>query len=92
MRAVAINDQRRQGSLWKFDEFTEEERAFLNNHNLLAAEEPLQQSYETSSRKPEKMAKYENAPRRCFVLSRSCVASWECKTNSASRSPADLFI
>ena len=34
-----------------------------SNDNLLAAEETLQQIYETISNKPEKMVKYENAPR-----------------------------
>jgi hypothetical protein len=38
-------------------------REFLEAHNLLAAEETLQQIYETISDKPEKMVKYENAPR-----------------------------
>jgi DNA-binding PadR family transcriptional regulator len=42
---------------------TEEGREFLEDHNLLAAEETLQQIYETISDKPEKMVKYENAPR-----------------------------
>ena len=34
-----------------------------SNDNLLAAEETLQQIYETISDKPEKMVKYENSPR-----------------------------
>jgi len=38
-------------------------RTFLDEHNLLAAEETLQQIYETISDKPEKMVKYENSPR-----------------------------
>jgi hypothetical protein len=42
---------------------TEDGRAFLEEHNLLAAEETLQQIYDTISDKPEKMVKYENAPR-----------------------------
>ena len=57
------DDQRRQGYPWKFYGLTEEGRGFLNDHNLLAAEETLQQIYETISDKPEKMVKYENAPR-----------------------------
>ncbi|GAB6878347.1 hypothetical protein JCM17823_06210 [Halorubrum gandharaense] len=57
------DDQRRQGYPWKFYGLTEEGREFLNDHNLLAAEETLQQIYETISDKPEKMIKYENAPR-----------------------------
>ena len=43
--------------------FTEEGRKFLDARNLLAAEETLQQIYDTISDKPEKMVKYENAPR-----------------------------
>jgi len=61
---VALDDdQRRQGHPWKFYGLTEEGREFLNDHNLLPAEETLQQIYETISDKPEKMVKYENAPR-----------------------------
>ena len=56
-------DQRRQGYPWKFYGLTEAGREFLDEHNLLAAEETLQQIYETVSDKPEKMVKYENAPR-----------------------------
>ncbi len=61
---VALDDdQRRQGYPWKFYGLTEEGREFLEEHNLLAAEETLQQIYETISDKPKKMVKYENAPR-----------------------------
>jgi DNA-binding MarR family transcriptional regulator len=61
---VALDDdQRRQGYPWKFYGLTEAGRAFLEEHNLLAAEETLQQIYDTISDKPEKMVKYENAPR-----------------------------
>jgi len=61
---VALDDnQRRQGYPWKFYGLTEEGREFLEEHNLLAAEETLQQIYDTISDKPEKMVKYENAPR-----------------------------
>ena len=56
-------DQRRQGYPWKFYGLTDDGRAFLENHNLLAAEETLQQIYDTISDMPEKMVKYENAPR-----------------------------
>jgi len=42
---------------------TEEGREFLDAHNLLAAEETLQQIYDTISDKPEKIVTYENAPR-----------------------------
>jgi len=55
------DDQRRQGYPWKFYGLTEEGQTFLDEHNLLAAEETLQQIYETISNKPEKMVKYENA-------------------------------
>ena len=58
-----VKDQRRQGYPWKFYGLTEEGREFLEEHNLLAAEETLQQIYETISDKPKKMVKYENAPR-----------------------------
>jgi DNA-binding MarR family transcriptional regulator len=61
---VALDDdQRRQGYPWKFYGLTEEGREFLEEHNLLATEETLQRIYGTISDKPEKMVKYENAPR-----------------------------
>jgi len=64
VREVALDDdQRRQGFPWKFYGLTEEGREFLDAHNLLAAEETLQQIFDTISDKPEKMVKYENAPR-----------------------------
>jgi len=64
VKEVALDDdQRRQGYPWKFYGLTEESRTFLDEHNLLAAEETLQQIYETITDKPEKMIKYENAPR-----------------------------
>jgi DNA-binding MarR family transcriptional regulator len=57
------DDQRRQGYPWKFYSLTEEGREFLNDHNLLAAEETLQQIYDTIGDKSEKMVKYENVTR-----------------------------
>ncbi|MFC5134237.1 MULTISPECIES: MarR family transcriptional regulator [Haloferacaceae] len=64
VREVALeDDQRRQGYPWKFYGLTEEGRDFLEKHDLLAAEETLQRIYESISDKPEKMTKYENAPR-----------------------------
>ncbi|WP_435157326.1 PadR family transcriptional regulator [Haladaptatus sp. DFWS20] len=61
---VALSDdQRRQGYPWKFYGLTDDGREFLKAHNLLEAEETLQRIYETISDKPEKMVKYENAPR-----------------------------
>jgi len=64
VKEVALDDdQRRQGYPWKFYGLTKEGREFLEEHNLLAAEETLQQIYDTISDKPEKMVKYENAPR-----------------------------
>ncbi|WP_281194400.1 MarR family transcriptional regulator [Halorubrum sp. F4] len=64
VREVALeDDQRRQGYPWKFYGLTEEGRDFLEKHDLLAAEETLQRIYESISEKPEKMIKYENAPR-----------------------------
>ncbi|WP_222919206.1 MarR family winged helix-turn-helix transcriptional regulator [Natrinema sp. SYSU A 869] len=64
VEAVALPaDERQQGYPWKFYRLTDEGREFLESHNLLAAEETLQRIYETISDKPEKMIKYENAPR-----------------------------
>jgi DNA-binding PadR family transcriptional regulator len=64
VREVALDDgQRRQGYPWKFYGITDEGRRFLEEHNLLAGEATLQQIYDTISDKPEKMVKYENAPR-----------------------------
>jgi predicted transcriptional regulator len=60
---ILNDDQHRQGYPWKFYVFTEEGWEFLAGHNLLAAEETLQQIYDSISDKPEKMVKYENAPR-----------------------------
>ncbi|MCU4719707.1 PadR family transcriptional regulator [Halapricum hydrolyticum] len=57
------DDQRQQGYPWKFYGLTEDGREFLAEHNLLAAEDTLQRMYETISDKPEKMVKYEQAPR-----------------------------
>ena len=64
VKEVALDDdQRRQGYPRKFYGLTEDGRAFLDDHNLLAAEDTLQQIYDTITDKPEKMVKYENAPR-----------------------------
>ena len=64
VKEVALDDdQRRQGYPWKFYGLSKEGREFLKEHNLLAAEETLQQIYETISDKPEEMVKYEDAPR-----------------------------
>ncbi|MFC7153863.1 helix-turn-helix transcriptional regulator [Halomarina halobia] len=64
VREVALpDDERRQGYPWKFYGLTDEGRTFLEDHNLLGAEETLQRIYETIADKPEKMIKYENAPR-----------------------------
>ncbi|MFD1600520.1 PadR family transcriptional regulator [Halobellus rarus] len=64
VKEVALDDnQRQQGYPWKFYGLSEEGREFLAEHNLLAAEETLQQIYDTIADKPEKMVKYENAPR-----------------------------
>lgn len=64
VKEVALeDDQRRQGYPWKFYGLAEEGRELLEEHNLLAAEETLQQIYESISDKSEKMVKYENAPR-----------------------------
>jgi DNA-binding MarR family transcriptional regulator len=64
VKEIALDDEdRQQGYPWKFYGLTDEGREFLEEHNLLAAEETLQQIYETISDKPDKMVKYENAPR-----------------------------
>ena len=64
VKKVALKDgQRRQGYPWMFYGLTDDGRAFLKEHNLLAAEETLQQIYDTISNKPEKMVRYENAAR-----------------------------
>jgi len=64
VKEVALDDdQRRQGYPRKFYGLTEEGREFLDDHNLLAAEDTLQQIYDTISDKPEKMVKYENPSR-----------------------------
>ncbi|MFC6942646.1 transcriptional repressor [Salinirubellus sp. GCM10025818] len=64
VKEVALDDgQRRQGYPWKFYGLTDDGRDFLEARNLLAAEDTLQQIYSTISDKPEKMVKYENAPR-----------------------------
>ena len=61
--AVLRDDERRQGYPWKFYGVSDAGREFLDEHNLLRAEETLQRIYETISDKSEKMVKYENAPR-----------------------------
>jgi DNA-binding MarR family transcriptional regulator len=61
--AALPDDERRQGFPRKFYGVSDEGREFLAEHNLLRAEETLQRIYETISDKPEKMIKYENAPR-----------------------------
>ncbi|SDD78725.1 helix-turn-helix transcriptional regulator [Natrinema hispanicum] len=64
VKEVALDDDdRRQGYPWKFYGLTDEGRAFLEEHNLLAAEATLQRIYDSIADKPEKMVKYENAPR-----------------------------
>jgi DNA-binding MarR family transcriptional regulator len=64
VKEVALDDdERRQGYPWKFYGLTDDGREFLEEHNLLTAEETLQRMYETISDKPDKMVKYENAPR-----------------------------
>jgi DNA-binding MarR family transcriptional regulator len=57
------DDERKQGYPWKFYRLTDDGREFLESHNLLQAEATLQRIYETVADKPEKMVKYENAPR-----------------------------
>lgn len=56
------DDQCRQDYPWKFYGLIDEKRALVKKHNLLAAEEVLQQIHDTISDKPEKMLKYENTP------------------------------
>ena len=57
------DDQRRQGYPWKFYGLTDGGREVLEKVNTLAAEETLQQIYDTATDKPEKMITYENVPR-----------------------------
>jgi len=58
---VALYEQRRQDYPWKFYGLTEDGHKLLKDHNLLdAASSPI---YEMISDKPEKMIRYENAPR-----------------------------
>ncbi|WP_193310563.1 PadR family transcriptional regulator [Halorubrum halophilum] len=57
------DDQHRRGYPRKFYGLTEEGRKFLDDLDILAAEDTLQQIYDTITDKPEKMVKYENAPR-----------------------------
>ena len=63
IQPVLEEDERRQGYPWKFYGLTDEGHAFLEEHNLLAAAGTLQRIYDTIADKPEKMVKYENAPR-----------------------------
>ena len=56
-------DERRQGYPWKFYRLSDEGRRFLADHDVLQAEETLRRMYETITDKPEKMVKYEDAPR-----------------------------
>ncbi|TYT61556.1 helix-turn-helix transcriptional regulator [Natrialba swarupiae] len=64
LEAVTLpDDERQQGYPWKFYRLTDEGRAFLDEHNLLAAEETLRLIYDSISDKSEKMVRYENAPR-----------------------------
>ena len=64
VKEVGLPDEkRRQGYPWKFYGLTQEGREFLEEHNLLQAEGTLQRIYEMISDKPDKMVKYENAPR-----------------------------
>lgn len=57
------DDERRQGYPRKFYGLSDEGRRFLDEHRLLEGEETLKRMYRTISDKPEKMVKYENAPR-----------------------------
>jgi len=50
------------GYPWTFYGLTEESREFLEEHNLLAAEETLQQIYNTISDKPEKWSSTRTHP------------------------------
>ncbi|ARS88799.1 helix-turn-helix transcriptional regulator [Natrarchaeobaculum aegyptiacum] len=64
LEAVTLpEEQRQQGYPWKFYRASDEGREFLERHNLLAAEETLEALYGTIEDKPEKMVRYENAPR-----------------------------
>lgn len=47
---------------WELYRLTKESREFLEEHNLLAAEETIQQVYDTISGKSQKIVNYENVP------------------------------
>lgn len=64
VEAVTLPQEQRQQSLpWKFYALTDSGREFLADHNLLRAEETLQAIYGAIEDKPEKMHRYEAAPR-----------------------------
>ncbi|MDZ7730994.1 MAG: MarR family winged helix-turn-helix transcriptional regulator [Natrialbaceae archaeon] len=64
LEAVTLPDEKRQQGLpWTFYTLTDDGRAFLEDHRLLEAEDTFQAIYETIEDKPEKMIRYENAPR-----------------------------
>lgn len=56
-------EERTQGLPWKFYGLTDEGRAFLEEHTLLQAEGTLHDVYDSIADKPEKMRRYEAAPR-----------------------------
>jgi DNA-binding MarR family transcriptional regulator len=84
---VLDDDQRRQGYPWKVYGLTEEGRELLDAPNLLAAEETLQQIYDTISDKPEKIITFENAP----SLTMSSGTVYFCLKKSIVKSPDSLF-
>ena len=61
--AVLPEDERRQGYPWKFYGLSDAGRAFLEEHGVLRAEDTLRRIYDTIEDKPEKMERYERAPR-----------------------------
>jgi len=86
VKEVALDDdQRRQGYPWKFYGLTEEGRTFLDEHNLLAAEETSNRSTRPSPDKPEKMVKYENP------LARTTRNPYR-KLRLSTRSPFDFVL
>lgn len=56
------DDQRRQGYSWIFYVLTEGSQEFLEEHNLIAAEEMLQRICDIIADKAKKIVKYDNAP------------------------------
>jgi len=89
VKEVALDDdQRRQGYPWKF--YGSQRRAGPSSTNTIsAAEETLQQIYETISDKPEKMVKYENSsPGRRVTLTELASSQYSITVRFCTHPPA----